>query len=59
MDNRVILAGMTALVLVIAAWMFRYEVYGQYHDRQRNRYTGAVCYVSESCWLTTSNPNLK
>jgi hypothetical protein len=57
MDYKIILAGVSA-VLVIAAWMFRYEIYGQYRDRQRNRFTGAVCYVSESCWFT-SNPNFR
>jgi hypothetical protein len=47
-DGRRLLA--MAMVLVFA-WMFRYEVSptGGFH---KNRWTGAVCHWTQSCWLS-------
>jgi hypothetical protein len=47
-DGRWAMAAAIIFATVTAAWMFRYESYGdRYH---RNRITGAICDIIEDCW---------
>lgn len=48
-DGRIALAGAIIFSALLFAWMFRYETVGNglWH---RNRLTGTMCAVYESCW---------
>lgn len=52
-DGRKVLAGAIVFAVVVFAWMFKYEVFGQLGAMHKNRFTGAVCPVRESCWFTS------
>lgn len=45
----VLVAAAFAIALLVVARILRYEPYGP--DQHRNRYTGAVCNISEECWF--------
>lgn len=49
-DGTSFLACAIVFATLSSAWLFRYETlgHGVYH---RNRITGAVCQVRNSCWL--------
>lgn len=49
-DGRKWLALAIVFAVVVAAWMFRYEQINS--STHKNRLTGAVCRVWESCWLS-------
>ena len=51
-DSRVILAGAIIFATLMGAWMFRYESFNM-GSAHRNRFTGAVCDVSEECWFSS------
>jgi hypothetical protein len=50
-DGRRLIAIAIALATLIVAWMFRYETFGP--NAHRNRFTGAICLLSEECWIKT------
>ncbi|MBR1173837.1 hypothetical protein JQ617_07720 [Bradyrhizobium sp. KB893862 SZCCT0404] len=45
----VLVAPAIVIALLVVARILRYEPYGA--DQHRNRYTGAICNVSEECWF--------
>jgi hypothetical protein len=49
-DGKKVLAAAIVFAVLVAAWMLRYEITagGVWHV---NRFTGAVCAISESCWF--------
>jgi hypothetical protein len=49
-DGRRLLALAIIFGVIVGAWMFRYETLppGAMH---RNRLTGNVCHISQSCWF--------
>jgi hypothetical protein len=49
-DSRRLLAAAILLAILVGAWMFRYQPFadGRAHV---NRFTGAVCGISQECWL--------
>lgn len=49
-DGRKLLAAVIAAVVLLAAWMFRFEQIGQSFSH-RNRFTGATCPYWEECWF--------
>jgi hypothetical protein len=49
MDGRRTLAIAILLVALLGAWMFRYEYLG--NGMHKNRFTGATCHFSQSCWF--------
>lgn len=55
MDGKLILAGAIVFTVLVGAWMFRYEQYRT--GLHQNRFTGAICFVNEECWLS-SNPKI-
>lgn len=50
-DGRRALAAAVVFATVIAAWMLRYETLDRSGIWHRNRLTGAVCRVEQSCWF--------
>jgi hypothetical protein len=49
----VLVAAAIVIGLLLIARVFRYEPYGS--DQHRNRYTGAVCSISEECWFNSGS----
>lgn len=50
-DGRKVLAAAIVFAVLVAAWLMRYETIGQYGFHHKNRFTGAVCRVHDSCWF--------
>jgi hypothetical protein len=49
-DGQKALAAAIVFAVVVMVWIFRYEeITGT--ASHRNRITGAVCHVAESCWF--------
>lgn len=49
-DGRKVLAAAIVFAVVVAGWMLRYELIAG-AGLHKNRLTGVVCRVWESCWL--------
>jgi hypothetical protein len=52
-NERNILALLIAAMLLLAAWMVRFEWADKYGFYHRNRFTGVVCYRTAECWFST------
>jgi hypothetical protein len=48
-DGKRALATAMVIAVVVGAWMFRYEILSP--GMHRNRLTGNVCSIHQSCWL--------
>jgi hypothetical protein len=42
-----------AAMILLIAWMVRFELADQYGFYHRNRFTGVVCYRTIECWFSS------
>ena len=49
-----VLAAVIAAVVLLAAWMFRYEPIGPGGWTHRTRITGATCRFNQECWFSST-----
>ncbi len=52
-NERNIFALLIAAMLLLAAWIVRFEWADKYGFYHRNRFTGVVCYHTNECWFTS------
>jgi len=51
-EDKLLTLAFTAVILLIA-WMVRFEWADKYGFYHKNRYTGVVCYRTAECWFTS------